>query len=311
MRQRIVCVVGPTAAGKTELALRIAEAAGGEILSADSQQVYRGMDIGTGKATAAERARVPHQLIDVADPDEAMTAARWVALADAALADLAARGTPAVVAGGTGRYLRAVLYGLFAGPAAAPALRARLAEEAGAAGVPALWERLLTVDPAAAAKIDRNDLVRITRALEVYELTGRPISEHQRAHDFTKLPRRYDTRIIGLAPPPAELRARIDARVDAMIAAGLVDEVRGLAARGYSCELRAFAAIGYREVCAMLRGELAQEMLADAIKRSTRRYARRQLVWFRSDPTVAWYTSAAGVDARELAAWLRAAAHPD
>jgi tRNA dimethylallyltransferase len=302
---RLVVIVGPTASGKTELAIRLAERANGEIVSADSQQVYRGMDIGTGKATAAERARVPHHLLDVVDPDEPMTAARYVSLADAAAADILARGRTVVMAGGTGLYLRAFLYGLFEGPAADEELRARLAEEAARIGVPALWDRLASVDPSAASKIDRNDLIRITRALEVFELTGVPISEHQRRHDFTKLPRRHDATIIGLSPPRAELVARIDERVEAMFAAGLVDEVRALEAAGYPCSLRAFAAIGYREVCAHLRGEIALPQCVAAVKKATRRYARRQMVWFRSDPTIVWYERATAVDVGPLADWLR------
>jgi tRNA dimethylallyltransferase len=146
--------------------------------------------------------------------------------------------------------------------------------------------------------------VRITRALEVFELTGVPISEHQRRHDFTKLPRRHEATIVGLAPPRAELIQRIDARVDAMFAAGLVDEVRALEAAGYACSLRAFAAIGYREVCAHLRGVYDVPQCVAAVKKATRRYARRQMVWFRSDPTIVWYERATAVDARALAEWL-------
>ncbi len=302
---KMVFVVGPTAAGKTELAIRIAEAAGGEILSADSQQVYRGMDVGTGKATREQQARVRHHLIDVVEPSEEMTAARYVDLADAAVADITARGRAVIGCGGTGLYVRAFLYGLFPGPPADRAFRDRLAAEAAAGGVEPLWERLAAVDPAAAAKIERRDLIRITRALEVHELTGRPMSEHQAAHDFTKLARRHDARLIGIGPPRAELVERIHARVDAMIAGGLVDEVRRLRDAGYDCGLRAFAAIGYREICAHLQGDLALAAAVEQIKKATRRYARRQMIWFRADPTVTWYKSAADVDVGELAGWLR------
>lgn len=298
---RVVAIVGPTAAGKTALAIALAEAAGGEVVSIDSQQVYRGMDIGTGKASAAERARVPHHLIDVAWPDEPMTAARFVALADAAMADIAARGKTIVLAGGTGLYYRALVYGLFEGPPADAALRARLAAEP----MEDLRARLEQVDPVAAAKIERNDRIRTTRALEVYELTGRPISEHQRAHDHATLPPRFDVRGIGLGPERDELRRRIEARVDAMIAAGLVDEVRALYPR-YPADLRAFAAIGFRELIQHLRGEIPLDDAVRQMKGATRRYARRQLAWFRSEPTVTWYTSPRDVNIAALAAWLRA-----
>lgn len=300
---RLLAVVGPTASGKTALAIRLAELAGGEIVSIDSQQVYRGMDVGTAKATAEERARVPHRLLDVVAPDEPMTAARFVELADAAIADAAARGRPVVLAGGTGLYYRALCYGLFAGPPADAAVRARLEAES----TEALRARLEEVDPAAAARIDRRDRVRMIRALEVHELTGVPISEHQAAHDHRRVPLRYEVRGIGLAPPREELVRRIDARVDAMLAAGLVDEVRGLEAAGYPCTLRAMQAIGYREICAHLRGELTLAEAAERIKQATRRYARRQLAWFRGEPTVSWFRSAGdpALDASALVAWLR------
>ncbi|HWM87205.1 MAG TPA: tRNA (adenosine(37)-N6)-dimethylallyltransferase MiaA, partial [Kofleriaceae bacterium] len=184
-RPRLVVIVGPTGSGKSGLAIQLARAIGGEVVSADSQQVYRGMDIGTGKVSPAERAGVPHHLLDVLDPDQEMTAARFVELADAAIAGAAA---PVVVAGGTGLYVRALLLGLFAGPAGDPALRARLTAEAEAAGgAPALWQRLAALDPAAAARIERNDLRRIIRALEVIELTGSRMSEHQRRHDHRRV----------------------------------------------------------------------------------------------------------------------------
>ena len=297
---RLAVVVGPTAAGKSALALRIAEAAGAEIVSADSQQVYRGMDVGTGKVSAAERARAPHHLIDVVDPDEEMTAARYAALADEAIAGAAARGRSVVVAGGTGLYVRALMHGLFAGPPADAELRARLARE----DVGALHERLRAVDPEAAARILPNDRRRLIRALEVHTLTGVPISTHQRTHDVRNAPSRYPARWVGLDPPAAELRARIAARVDAMLAAGFVDEVRRLAER-YPLDLRAFDAIGYREIGAHLRGEIDLAAAREKTIAATRRYARRQRGWFRAEPDVAWHESADSVDVPGLAAWLR------
>ncbi len=299
---RIVLIVGPTASGKSALALRLAEAAGAEIVSADSQQVYRGMDIGTGKVGTEERARVPHHLIDVVTPAETMTAARFAELADAAVADAAARGRPIVVAGGTGLYVRALMYGLFAGPGADAELRARLEAE----GAPALHARLAAVDPEAAARILPGDLRRLVRALEVHALTRTPISALQRHHDVRRAPPRHHARWVGLAPPRAELVRHIDARAAAMVAAGLVGEVCALVAAGYGLDLRAFDAIGYREVRAQLRGQLLAEELVPRIQAATRRYARRQLTWFRSEPAITWYKSAHEVDVYALADWLRA-----
>jgi tRNA dimethylallyltransferase len=300
---RIVLIVGPTASGKSALALRVAEAAGGEIVSADSQQVYRGMDIGTGKVGAAERARVRHHLLDVIPASETMTAARFAELADAAIADAAARGRPVIVAGGTGLYVRALMFGLFAGPGADAALRAQLEAE----GAPALHARLARVDPAAAARIGVADLRRLVRALEVHALTGEPMSVHQDRHDVRRAAPRYDARWIGLCPARAELVARIDARVAAMVAAGLVDEVRALIDAGVPAAARAFDAIGYREVRALLQGSLPAAELVPRIQAATRQYARRQLGWFRSEPAaLAWYTSGDDVDVNALAAWLRA-----
>jgi tRNA dimethylallyltransferase len=260
------------------------------------------MDIGTGKASAAERARVPHHLLDVCRPDEEMTAARFVDLADAAIAAIAARGRPVIVAGGTGLYVRALLLGIFAGPPADPALRARLVGEAAAGGgAPILWQRLAAVDPDAAARIERADLKRIVRALEVLELTGVPISEHQRGHDHRTVPPRYPARLIGLAPPDRSLLyARIDARVDAMLAAGWADEVRTLRAAGYGPALRSQQAIGYAELHAWLDGTLAEAEAHRLIKRNSRRYARRQLSWYRRDTTVTWFAAPAQVPLAEL-----------
>jgi tRNA dimethylallyltransferase len=304
----LVVIVGPTGAGKTRLALELARHAGGEVVSADSQQVYRGMDIGTGKATAAERAAAPHHLLDVVEPDDEMTAARFLSLADAAIAGIAAAGRPAVVCGGTMLYVRVLLLGLFEGPPADPALRATLTGEAEAAGTGALWDRLAAADPEAAARIDRADLRRIIRALEVQAATGVPMSEHQRRHDFRTVPPRYPARLVGLAPPRDALYPRIDARVDAMLAAGLLDEVRALRAAGYRPPLRSQQAIGYAELHAHLDGLHDLPRAVELIKRNTRRYARRQLSWYRADPRVEWHDDPARVDLDSLRRYLAGAA---
>jgi len=297
-------IIGPTGAGKTRLAIELAERIGGEVVSCDSQQVYVGMDIGTGKATADERARVRHHLLDVLQPDAEMTAARFVALADAAIAELAGRDVPAVVCGGTGLYVRALLLGLFEGPPAVPEIRARLAAEAAADGAPALHARLAEVDPTLAAKVERNDAKRIIRALEVHEATGIPMSEHQRRHDFRTIAPRYPSRVIGLGPPREELYRRIDARVDAMLGAGLVDEVVALRGAGFRPPLRSQQAIGYAEVHAHLDGTVDRARTVELIKRNSRHYARRQLSWYRSDTRIEWAADPAAVDLAGLERYL-------
>jgi tRNA dimethylallyltransferase len=301
---RLVVIVGPTGAGKTQLAIELAEQVGGEVVSCDSQQVYVGMDIGTGKATAAERARVPHHLLDVIRPDEDMTAARFVALADAAIAALAARGVPAVLCGGTGLYVRSLLLGLFEGPPAVPAIRERLHAEAAARGAPVLHARLVTVDPTAAAKIEKNDAKRIIRALEVHEATGIPMSEHQAKHDHRTIEPRYPSRVIGLAPEREALYRRIDARVDAMLAAGLLAEVAALRAAGYLPPLRSQQAIGYAELHDQLDGKVEPPRAIELIKRNSRHYARRQLSWFRGDTRIEWAADRAAVDLAGLGRYL-------
>ncbi len=297
---RLVVIVGPTGAGKTGLSIDLARAVGGEVVSADSQQVYQGMDIGTGKATFAERAGVPHHLLDVIRPDQEMTAARFAALADAAIAEIDARGRPVIVCGGTGLYVRILLYGLFDAPPADPALRATLAAEP----VEALHARLASIDPVAAARILPNDARRIIRALEVHALTGIPISEHQARHDFRTLAPRYPARLVGLAPPRDELHRRIDARVEGMMAAGWLDEVRALRDAGYRPPLRSQQAIGYAELHAHLDGALDLPAAVAQIQTNSRRYARRQLVWYRPDPTVAWCEDPSRVDLDSLGRYL-------
>jgi tRNA dimethylallyltransferase len=303
---RMVVIVGPTASGKSALALDLARAIDGDIVSADSQQVYRGMDIGTAKASPAERLLVPHHLLDVVDPDDEMTAARFVALADQVIAELAARGRPIIVAGGTMLYVRVLLCGLFEAPGADPALRARLADEVAEHGSAALHARLAEVDPAAAARILPGDARRIIRALEVLALTGETMSAHQARHDFRRLPSRYPVRLVGLLPDDRDaLYQRIDQRVDQMLAAGLVDEVAGLRARGIRPPLRSQAAIGYREIHRHLDGDLDLGEAARLIKRNSRRYARRQVSWYRAEARVEWHAQAADVDLSDLCRYLR------
>lgn len=293
-------IVGPTGAGKTRLALDLATRVGGEVISCDSQQVYAGMDIGTGKATAEERAAVRHHLLDVVRPDQDMTMARFIELADLAIADVASRGKPVIVCGGTGLYVRGLLFGLFEGPPADPRLRAELA----ALGMAALRAELERVDPVQAARIDGNDAKRTIRALEIFRLTGEPMSAHQARHDHRTIPPRYEARLVGLAPEREALYRAIDARVDRMLAAGLEDEVGALRAAGYQPPLRSQQAIGYAELHQVAAGSLERARAIELIKRNSRHYARRQLSWYRSDPTVTWFPGVAAVDLDALQRYL-------
>ncbi len=296
----LLAIVGPTAVGKTALSIALAQALGGEIVSADSRQIYRGMDIGTAKPTAAERAAAPHHLIDIADPAEEFSLAVYQELALAAIADIAARGRQPLLVGGTGQYLAAVLEG-WQIPRVEPqvALRAAFEREAAEHGVAALHARLAQVDPAAAAGILPTNLRRIIRALEVYEVTGRPISEQQ-----AKRPPSYHTRTLWLTLPPNELYARIDRRVDTMIAAGLVGEVRNLIERGYNWDLPALSSLGYREFQPYFAGEASLDDAILRLKFNTHAFARRQPNWFRRLPNVVQLPIAPDLLDRALA-WFK------
>jgi tRNA dimethylallyltransferase len=284
-----VVLCGPTASGKTALALTLAERFCLEVVSADSRQVYRGMDIGTAKATAAERSRVPHHLLDVVTPDQNFSVADYLTLAREAIAGIDGRQRLPVVVGGTGLYLRALTDGLLDAPGADRHLRQRLlAEEAGTAPG-TLYRRLQQVDPVQARQIHPGNLVRLVRALEVWELTGRPLSELQAAHGFSERP--YRVLKLGLTFPRDDLLRRIDQRVDAMLGAGLVGEVTALLAGGYRPSLKAMQTIGYREVIEHLAGQWSRDELRAQIIRNTRRYAKRQLTWFRRDNSIIWVDS--------------------
>lgn len=291
---RLLVIAGPTASGKTSLAVALARRTGGEIVNADSQQVYRGLDVGTAKPTAEERALAPHHLLDVVEPGEGMDAARFAALADRAIAEIAARGGLPIVVGGTGLYLRALLHGVVAAPGRDPAFRARLEEEAARAGRPALHARLAAIDPEAARRIRPNDLVRIVRALEIAE-GGRTPSELHAEHAFAA--DRYDASVLALDPPRAELHARIDARVREMFSGGILDEARALLAREGGLPAR--LPIGYAEAAACARGELPLEEAIRRVQVAHRRYARRQIIWLRRERGVEWIRPP--YDADELA----------
>jgi tRNA dimethylallyltransferase len=274
----LVVIAGPTAGGKTGLALDLAERWGAEIVSCDSVAVYRGCDIGAAKPSPAERARVPHHLLDVAEPDQRFSAADYVEQAERVIDEIAGRGRVVFVVGGTGLYLRALIDGLFPSPPPDPAFRAALREEAGHLGWPALHARLREVDPTAASRIAPTDPVRIERALEVHAQTGEPISALQARHRAEARPR-YPTLTLLVDPGQEELDRRIGVRIERMLAEGLVEETRRLVAR-YGRAAKPLAAVGYKEVLAFLEGHLGEAHLGPAIQRATRHFARRQRTWF-------------------------------
>lgn len=277
--RKLVAVVGPTATGKTDLALRLALAFEGEIIGADSRQVYRGMEIGTAKPTPEQRTRVPHWLVDVADPDEEFGLARYLDLAQAALDDIWSRGRCAFLVGGTGQYVWALLEG-WQVPRVGPdwALRRELEERARGEGPQALHAEVAALDPEAARRLDPRNVRRVVRALEVMRRTGRPLSACQ-----TRRPPDFAWLALGLDLPSEELYRRMDARVDAMMEGGFVEEVSGLLARGYRPDLSAMSGIGYRQVCQYLAGELSLEEAVARAKTETHRLARHQRNWFRRD----------------------------
>ncbi len=279
---KLIVLVGPTAVGKTELALVLAQALDAEIVSADSRQIYRGMDIATAKPTPAEQARVPHHLIDIVDPDEPLTLADYQARAYAAIDDIFARGSQPLLVGGTGLYVRAVVDGLNI-PRVAPNLERRRELEQQSAV--ALYARLQSLDPAAAGKILPTNSRRVIRALEVIEATGEPISKQQ-----TSRPPPFAILRLGLTRPRPALYARVDERIDRMLERGVVDEVRRLVAAGYRFDLPAMSSLGYRELGQFLRGEVPLEEAVRLFKSNTRKFIRHQYNWFRpADERIQWF----------------------
>jgi tRNA dimethylallyltransferase len=284
----LLVILGPTASGKSDLALDLARRNRAQILSLDSMQVYRGMDIGTAKPTAAERAEVVHHLIDVVEPNQTFTVARFVEMADAVIRDAK---VPLIATGGTPLYYKALFEGLFEGPPADEAIRERLRAETGEK----LHRRLCEVDPEAAGRIHANDMKRLVRALEVYELTGRAISSFQ-TEWVSEKPPRHEATWIGLHWEKEALNPRINARVKRMIEAGWVEETRGLLKRYGELSRTAAEATGYAEIIAHIRGELALEEAVERIKIGTRQLARRQMKWFRRWGRVRWLDGALPVE---------------
>jgi tRNA dimethylallyltransferase len=295
-RPRIVVIAGPTATGKTALALELASRFEAEIVGADSRQVYRYLDIGTAKPTAEQQTLIPHHMLDVVNPDERFDGARFRALALDVIRAIFARGKRVLVVGGTGLYLRALTRGLFAGPPADTDLRARLQEQEQCEGKGFLHHWLQTVDPEAANRLHPNDLVRLIRALEVFLLTGTPISQRQREHGFRESP--FATLTIGLVMEREALARGIELRCRQMVQDGLVEEVCRVWEMGYGPDLPTMRTIGYAQIGAMLQGQYGMDEALTRMALETKRLAKRQLTWLRTEPGVQWY---APVQRRDIA----------
>ena len=287
---RLVAILGPTATGKSALGIALAERFGGEIVSCDSTAVYRGFDIGTDKVPVHEQRGIPHHLVDVADPTEEYSAARYAREAAAAVRNITGRGRLPILVGGTGFYYRALTRGLFPGPSRDAALRGRLEAVAARRGVERLHRWVQRVDPESARRIQPRDLKRLVRALEVYLLTGRPLSAHF-AETTPALPE-YEVHAFALAIPAAETAERVARRVDAQFEQGLLDEIRGLLASGIPANAHPFTGLVYKQALEHLHGARGERETRELIVRENRRYAKRQLIWFRKEPNLRWIHAA-------------------
>lgn len=286
LKPKVIVICGPTGLGKTAAGIELARVFQGEIVSADSMQIYRHMDIGTAKPTPDEQAIIPHHMVDIVDPDEPFDAARFSEMAREVIKRLHARHITPFVVGGTGLYIKALIYGLFSTKPANPDVRVRLKAEAELQGIGFLYKRLKSCDPETAEKLHPNDTYRIIRALEIYEKTGDSISKHHMEHRFSDNP--FEVLKIGLEMNRELLYERINSRVDAMIDADVLDEVKGLLDMGYSGDLKSMQSIGYRHMVDYIMGRLSWEETVGTMKRDTRRYAKRQLTWFRADSEIVW-----------------------
>lgn len=285
-QQKVVIIAGPTASGKSSLGVELALSLGGEILNADSMQVYRGMDVGTAKPTLEEQKGIPHHLLDVVDPDEDFSAATFRSMALALVREICSRGKICLVVGGTGLYIKALLGGLLRSPPADPRLRETLRLECDNHGSTRLYERLKLLDPESASRVHPNDKVRIIRSLEIIHLTNRRPSELSREHGFRD--RALGALKLCLKINREELYHRINRRSAAMLRAGLVGETESLLSKGYSSQLKPMKSIGYRHIVKYLEGTWSLAEATRNLQRDTRRYAKRQLTWFRADPEFTW-----------------------
>ncbi len=290
-RPRVVILVGPTGAGKSKLAIEWAEEFGGEIISADSMQVYRYMDIGTGKPTSSDQERVRHHLIDLVTPDRPFHAALYRTMGRKTIDQLHQDKKAIWVAGGTGLYIKSLIQGLFASPTIDPQVRESLKQETKERGTDVLYERLKKVDSKTALHLHPNDIFRIIRALEVFDSTGVPISFYREQHDFGERP--YVTFKIGLEMNREMLYRRIDERVDRMLEEGFLQEVERLMEMGYGPELKPMQSLGYKQMVQFLMKEIGWDEAIRQMKRDTRRYAKRQLTWFKADPEIHWWVGSA------------------
>ena len=300
----IICIAGPTASGKTALAVELAKELNGEVVSCDSMQVYRRMDIGTAKPSIDEMQGIVHHMIDVAEPDEDFSVSRYCAMAAPMVEDIVSRGKTAIIAGGTGLYMDSLIQGNAFAPFPSTGVREKLEQEAAEKGIQTLFDRLSAIDPEAAGRLHLSDKKRIIRALEVYLETGETITEHNRKTQL--LPPRFTPLWLGLDfENRADLYERIDRRVGLMLEMGLIDEIQGLLAAGIPEKCTALQAIGYKEFVAALRGECTVEEAADLVRQSSRRYAKRQLTWFRRNKAIHWLVRKQGQSGEEILASTR------
>ena len=300
----IICIAGPTASGKTALAVALAKELNGEVVSCDSMQIYRRMDIGTAKPTQEEMQGIPHHMIDVAEPWEDFSVSRYCAMAAPIVEDIVSRGKTAVIAGGTGLYMDSLIQGNDFAPFPSTGVREKLEQEAQAVGIQVLYDRLSEIDPEAAERLHLSDKKRIIRALEVYLETGETITAHNRRTQL--LPPRFTPIRLGLDfENRKDLYERIDRRVGLMLEQGLIEEIHGLLSSGIPEKCTAMQAIGYKEFVAALNGECTIEEAADQVRQSSRRYAKRQLTWFRRNKKIHWLIRTPGQSGQEILASAR------
>ncbi len=284
----LLVIVGPTSVGKTRVAIEFAKELNGEIISADSRQIYKGMDIGTAKPSKAEQDAVRHHMLDVVNPDEPFSVGEYKRSSEKIIEDIWQRKRLPIIAGGTGLYIRAVIDGLWEGPKADKELRDKLKKEEEEFGRGHLYNKLKEIDPETAEKTKPNDLVRIIRSLEVYYKEGKPISYFHKIHGIEK--KKYNAIFIGLTMERKALYKRIEQRVDEMINSGLIDEVKALLRKGYDDNISSMTGVGYRQVIGYLRGDYNLEEAVRLIKRDTKRYAKRQYTWFNKDKRIEWFS---------------------